>query len=194
MIIDGFNPVRFGSPYFFTVFTPQIYHTRILQVFLNDEPLSNYVVSLNGTDTESGQNFVLSFANALELASLFADASDADVMQVVTAYRDNRSGSVVSGEVILTGSIDKIGFSEGGRSKSLVVYCRGEAQPRPQLIQHHVSGVEYYTLSDQGQSIRLPARMDIRIGDRVIFSGGELIVRRISYTIDSMGAVMTISG
>ncbi|MDY0136663.1 MAG: hypothetical protein RBS36_05770 [Thiomicrospira sp.] len=185
---------QFPSPRVFALFVPQSYHTRVFSVRLGDLYIGDRVVSVSGEHGEGGQTFQLTIAGAVALADELDARADTDTLDILAVWRDNRTGQIVAQSLILSGFITSISFSRGGYSRSLVVYCKGTAEPPQASVRHRAVGVEYMSVSQGSQSIRLPISLDYKPGDSVAFDEGEFVIKKLSYTIDTNSATMSVSG
>lgn len=187
------NTNQLGSPFIMSPFAPGVNHTRIFLAYLGEWFIGDRVTTVSGEKTANSQSFQLSLAGADRVADLIATNLDKDLV-IYAAWRDNYSGDIVSQSPILKGKVNSTALSKGGRSATLMIYCK-QTNPAPSLgAVHYLDGVEFFSFGDAGSQIRLSLQFGFEVGDRVVFSQGDFIIDKLAYTIDTRSAVITITG
>lgn len=187
------NESAVGSPDLFSAFRPAAFHTRIFLAYLGDWFIGDRITTVSGEKSADRQTFQASLAGAAGVANLISQNLEQE-LTILAAWRDNYSGEIVSQSPILTGRITATAFSKGGRSATLMVYCRAESPPPTVKKTHHADGIEFFSFGDSGSQIRLPLQMSYEPGDRVVFADGEFDIQKINYTINTASAIMTVTG
>lgn len=184
---------QLGAPLITSPFSPSANHTRIFLAYLGDWFIRGRVTTVSGEKSANSQSFQLSLAGAIGAADLVSQNLAEDLV-IYAAWRDNYSGEIVSQSEILRGKITSTSLSKGGRSATLMIFCRQANAPASLGAVHYVDGVEFFSFGGAGTSIRLPLQFAYEIGDRVIFSQGNFLIQKLAYTIDTRSAVITITG
>ncbi len=189
------NDSALGTLLVFTPFLIQPYHARVFKTYLGDWYIGDRVTGLNGESGEGGQTFQLTLIGALDLIDELTSRVETQSVRVNVAWLDTRTGETVSESVMLEGDVTSLPMTVGGRSRSIVLYCKGRAQARQYTgVVHKAFGVEYSAIAEGSRSIRMPIQMDYKIGDRLAFELGEFDIKNINYTITPTEAVMSVSG
>lgn len=184
---------QLGEPFIVSPFSPGANHTRIFLAYLGGWFIGDRVTTLSGEKSATSQSFQLSLAGANGVADLVSQNLAEDLV-IYAAWRDNYSGEVVSQSEILRGKITSTSLSKGGRSATLMVFCRQDNAPASLGAVHYLDGVEFFSFGGGGTQIRLALQFGFEIGDRVIFSEGDFLIQKLAYTIDTRSAVVTIIG